>query len=139
MRKVLGRGRFVHNSGRQRAEGHSIEFCARRILNEHASAGPIHIAYAARPIASASRQDDGYRIRAEVLCQGTQERVDGKGQAVYALLVAEEEPPVLDDHLLFGREQVNVVRLDLDTVFGQGHRHIGMPGKEFVHHALEIG
>src|SRR5439155_13860755 len=91
-RQVFGGSRFIDNTRRQCAERQAVEFCAGRIFYKYTAAGALHVAYAARAIASASGQDDGHGIGPEVLRQRTQESIDRQREAVHPLLLTEKKP-----------------------------------------------
>ena len=55
------------------------------------------------------------------------------------LLLAQEQAAAGDDHLVLGRDQIDVLRLDRHPVLDEVDRQLGVTGQELVHHALEVG
>src|ERR1051325_679131 len=67
-----------------------------------------------------------------------EKEIDRQRETVRALFVVEQQTPVSDDHFLARRQQINVVRLDFNLVLCKTDGHVGMSGKQLVHHAAEI-
>ena len=118
--------------------GHAIELRALDVLHEDQTAGLVHVADAPRPVASAAREDDRHRARPALLRQRAKEHVDGEGKLLLPLLLAQEEAPTGDDHLLARRDEIDVVGLDAHPVLHEPDREVGMPREQLVHHALEV-
>ena len=64
--------------------------------------------------------------------------IDRQGEAVARIAIAQEQPPLLDDHLLHRRQEVEDVGLDQRLVLGLPHRHRRAAPEQFVHQALEV-
>ncbi len=52
--------------------------------------------------------------------------------------VAEQQPTLRDDHLLFCWNQIDAVRFDLNAVLDQMHRQLGAAGQDLIHQTLEV-
>ena len=64
--------------------------------------------------------------------------IDRQRQPVPRIPVAQQQPPLADDHLLHRRQQVDGVRLDQHLVLGLADRHRRPPRQQLVHQALEV-
>ena len=84
------------------------------------------VADAARAVAAAAREDDrrSRAVRSPARASGRRRRSAASAPA--SVLVAEQQPPAGDDHLLLGRDQVDVVGLDLAFRPRQLNRHVGV-------------
>ena len=128
MRNIFGGCSAVHHTGRQCAQRHSIEVGALRAFHEYVAAGSLDIAYAARSVAAAPRKDYRYAVGPQIPGKRPEEEIDRQRKPMSAFLVIQKEPPVLDDHLLPGREEIDVVGLNLDLMLRELDGHVGMPG-----------
>ena len=63
----------------------------------------------------------------------------GSVQLLLPILLAQQQPPARDDHLLLRRDQVDVVGLDRHPVLDEVDRQLGVPREQLVHQALEVG
>ena len=136
---LFRREHLVHRAGGNRAEGHAVELRRLGTLAEDEAPGPADVLDAPRPVAAGARQDDGDRAVPHVLRQRAEEMIDRQRQAVPRIAVAQEQPALLDDHLLHRRKEIEHVGLDQGFVLGLPDRHRGPPPEELVHQALEIG
>ena len=74
-----------------------------------------------------------------VLRQRAEEHVDRQRQLLLAVALAQQQPAARDDHLLLGRNQIDVVGLDRHAVLDEVDRQRGVPRQQLVHQALEVG
>ena len=135
---LFGRQHLIDDAGAHRAERHAVELRRVRALAEHDAAGLADLLDAARAVAAAARQHHRDRALADVLRQRSEEQVDRQRQPVARIAVAQQQPPLPDDHLLHRRQQVDRVRLDRHVVLGLADRHRRPPRQQLVHQALEV-
>ena len=98
----------------------------------------MNVANAARAVAAAAGEDDRDRLLAGVLRERAEEDVDRERELLLPIPLAQEEATAGDDHLLLGRDQVDVVGLDEHPVLDEVNRQIGVASEELVHEALEV-
>jgi hypothetical protein len=118
---------------------HSVELGALDVLDDHQPSGLVDVADPARSVAAASGEDDRHGARTAVLGQGPKEDVDRQRPLLMSVLLAQEQTAAGDDHLVLGRDQIDVLRLDRHPVLHEMDRQLGVPRQELVHHALEVG
>jgi hypothetical protein len=127
------------DGGIERGTRHGIELGAVRVLDQDQTSGLVDVLHATRAIAAAPGQDDGHGARATVLGQRPKEDVDGEVQLRVRTSLRQQQSPGGDDHHLLARDQIDVVRADLDAVLHVQDGHGGVPGQQLVHRALEVG
>ena len=79
------------------------------------------------------------RAIAGVLRERAEEMIDRQREPVPRIPIAQQEPPLLDDHLLHRRQEVEDVGLDERLVLGLPDRHRRAAPQQLVHQALEVG
>ena len=112
---------MIDHAGCERALRHSVEVGGVWTFHQNASSGTFDLPHPPRSIAAGSRQNDGDGIGTDIFGQRMEKQIDRQRERVGAFLVVEQQPPVANDHLFLGRQQVNVIRFDLDLVFSQSN------------------
>ena len=122
-----------------RGPRHPVELRAVDVLDDDQTAGLVNVENASRPIAAAARHHDGDRARPAVLRERAKEHVDGQRALLLPILLAQQEPPAGDDHLVLRRIEIDVIGFDRHSVLDEVDRKFGVTSEQLVHHAFEIG
>jgi len=121
-----------------RAQRHAVELCRVRALAEDRAARLADFQDAARAVAAAARQDHRHGALSGILSERPEERIDGKRESVPRIPVAQQQPPLPDDHLLHRRQQVDGVGLDRHLVLGRADAHGRASRQQLIHEAPEV-
>jgi hypothetical protein len=129
----------IGDTGIARGLRHAVELGGLDVLHHDQAAGLVHRPDAARAVRAATRQHDCDRMGAAVLGERAEEDIDRQGHLLLAPAFAQEQLAARDDHLLLGRDQINVVRLDGHPVLAEMDRQRRTAGQDLVHQTLEVG
>ena len=99
----------------------------------------MDLADADRPIAPGTRKNYPNRTPFVVLCERAKKSIDRQRILRIFVFVRQQQPPIADDHLLFGRNQIDRVRLDQHSVFNAVDLQPRVSGQQFIHQAAKIG
>ncbi len=138
-RHFLGGQDKIHQPRGYGRPGHAVEPCSVLLLDHDHAAVFLNGTYTAHAVAARTRKDHGHGLFPLVFGQGAQEHVDGQvDDAFYKSLLVQEQLAVENGQVLFGGNEVNIVRLDQHAVLGPVYLHGGFLGKDFHHQALVI-
>ena len=138
--QLARRQHVIGEPGGDHAAGHAVELGRFRVLHQHDPARFVDRPHAARPVAAGPRQDHADRQIAQTAGQRVQKDVDGKinRMPLRQVLIGQEELAVRDGHVLFGRNQIDRVRLQRHAVLDPVQRHVGVPREQLAHQTLEF-
>jgi hypothetical protein len=137
-RDALRRQHEVDASRGDGAAGHAVVARRAGVLGEGDAAGGLHRLASRRPVASGAGEDDRHRLAAPHLGQGVQEQVHRHVRAIGRLAWAKREPAVVDQHVLPGGDDVDVIGLYLQAFLGLAHGHGRGAGQQRGQDALVL-
>src|SRR5262249_41567217 len=113
---LLGLEERIDDAGPLGRQRHALEAGGVGGLAEDEAAGLAYLADPAQAVAAGPGEDDRHRAPAEIVRQRAQEVVDRQAEPADVVLFGEVQLAAGDDHLLLGRDEVHLVRLDGDPV-----------------------
>lgn len=116
--------------------GHAVKLGALRGLGDDQAPVLLHHLNAVGAVGAGAGQDHGDGVLPLLRRQGGEKGVDGVVQRPRRL--GQDQPAVLDGHVLLGRDQVDGVRLHGHAVFRLADGHLSVLAQNIGHQALVV-
>ena len=135
----FGREDKVDGAGLDGASGHAGIFSGGFVLGQSDATNGFDGEATGGAVTSGAREDYADGAVAAIFGEGDKEAIDGAMLALGETAGGETEGAVLDDHVGVGRDDIDVITLDFDSLGDLGYRDLGGAGKNFFQRTVVTG